>query len=73
MNTCKGNRLLVACSSVSDKNTLIVAGVGKREDIFDPCTPNTHCVTQMKNGTGFYYAKDQAWGFEGRPKVSSYR
>jgi hypothetical protein len=70
--TCKGKRLLVACRSTTDKNTLVVGGVGKREDIFRPCAPNSHCTTTMNNGTGFYYVQDYAWGFEGRPKVRAY-
>jgi hypothetical protein len=68
-NTCKGKRLLVACRSVNDKKTLIVAGVGKREDIFHSCTPNSYCTVEIKNGTGFYYVRDRAWGFQGRPQV----
>jgi hypothetical protein len=71
-NTCKGKRLLVACRSTNDKNTLIVGGVGKRENIFRPCTSYSHCTTEMENGTGFYYVQDQAWGFEGRPQVRIY-
>ncbi|CAF1290444.1 unnamed protein product [Adineta ricciae] len=62
---CKGRRLLVACRSTNDTRTLILAGVGKREDIFFPCSPNSYCSIQKKNGTGFYYAQDHAWGFEG--------
>ncbi|CAF1081981.1 unnamed protein product [Adineta ricciae] len=62
---CKGRRLLVACRSTNDTRTLILAGVGKREDIFFPCSPNSHCRVEKKNGTGFYYAQDHAWGFEG--------
>jgi hypothetical protein len=69
INTCKGKRLLVACRSTAEENTLTVAGVGKREDIFYTCRPNSHCVTVLKNGTGFYYVQDHAWGFGGRPKV----
>jgi hypothetical protein len=68
-NICKGKRLLVACRSVNDKKTLIVAGVGKREDIFHSCEPNRYCATEIKNGTGFYYVEDHAWGFQGRPEV----
>ncbi|CAF1524473.1 unnamed protein product [Adineta steineri] len=67
-NTCKGNRLLVACRSTTDEKTLVVAGVGKREDLLHPCSSNTYCAAEMKNSIGFYYAKNQAWGFEGRPK-----
>ncbi len=68
-DTCKGERLLVACSNASDKENLIVAGIGKREDIFRSCSPNSYCTTEMKNGTGFYYVQNQVWGFQGRPKV----
>jgi hypothetical protein len=71
-NTCKGKRLLVACRSDSDKKTLIVAGVGKREDIFRTCTPNSYCTPETKNGTGFYYVQDHAWGFQGRSQVRVY-
>ncbi len=66
---CNGERLLVACRSVSDRTTLIVAGIGKREDILRSCLPNSYCTPEMKNGTGFYYVQNQVWGFQGRPKV----
>ncbi|CAF4146469.1 unnamed protein product [Rotaria sordida] len=36
-NTCKGKQLLIGCRSVNDKETLTVAGVGERENIFNPC------------------------------------
>jgi hypothetical protein len=68
-NRCKGKRLLVACRSIADKKTLTVAGVGERENLFCKCTSNTYCSTTMKNNTGFYYVQNQAWGFQGRPKV----
>jgi len=68
-NLCRSRRLLVACHPVNNNENLTLAGVGKWQDVFRQCTPNTQCVTEMKNGTGFYYAADQAWGFEGRPKV----
>lgn len=68
-NRCKGKRILVACRPVADRKILTVAGVGKREDLFRVCTPNSYCSTVMKNNTGFYYVQNQAWGFEGRPKV----
>lgn len=72
-NTCKGKRLLVACRTVNDKSTLIVAGVGKREDIFYRCQPNSHCTPKVNNGTGFYYVENQAWGFQGSsPQVRVY-
>ncbi|CAF1197726.1 unnamed protein product [Rotaria sp. Silwood1] len=67
-DTCKGKRLLVACRSVNNKKTLTVAGVGERESIFHPCPSNGHCITNKKNGIGFYYVADLVWGFEGRPK-----
>ena len=68
-NRCKGKRLLVACRTIADRKTLSVAGVGKREDLFRICTPNSYCTTVLNNNTGFYYAENQAWGFEGRPQV----
>ncbi len=46
-----------------------MAGVGERENLFRTCTPNSYCSTTMKNNTGFYYVQNQAWGFQGRPKV----
>ncbi|CAF1303585.1 unnamed protein product [Adineta steineri] len=64
----RGDRLLVACRSTTDEKTLVVAGVGKREDLLHPCSSNTYCAAEMKNNIGFYYAKNQAWGFEGRSK-----
>jgi hypothetical protein len=70
--TCNGKRILVACRSVNDSKTLIVAGVGKREDIFRTCPPNSYCTSEIKNGTGFYYVQDHAWGFQGRPQVRIY-
>ncbi|CAF1068899.1 unnamed protein product [Adineta steineri] len=66
-NTCKGNRLLVACRSTTDEKRLIVAGVGKRDDLFYTCSLN-HCRAEFKNNIRFYHAKRQAWGFVGRPK-----
>jgi len=69
MMTCKSRRLLVACHPAGNKEALTLAGIGKWQDILRQCSSNTHCVTEMKNGTSFYYVKDQAWGFEGRPKV----
>ena len=65
--TCKGHRLLVACRIVADRNTLIVAGIGQREKLFHPCSPNSHCSITAGNETGFYYAENHAWGFQGRP------
>lgn len=68
-NRCQGKRLLVGCRSVLDRRTLTVAGVGKREDLFQACSQNNYCSTRMYGNTGFYYAQDQAWGFYGRPQV----
>ena len=68
-NRCKGKRLLVACRSAVDRKTLTVAGVGRREDLFQACSQNSYCSTMMYGNTGFYYAQNQAWGFYGRPQV----
>lgn len=67
--TCTGKRLLVACRTVMDRKTLIVAGVGKRDRIFEKCNPNSYCSPKMYNGTGFYYSESSAWGFQGQPEV----
>ncbi|CAF1167915.1 unnamed protein product [Rotaria sordida] len=67
-NTCKGKRLLIGCRSVNDKETLTVAGVGERENIFNPCSVNGQCTIDKKNNIGFYYVADYVWGFEARPK-----
>lgn len=69
INNCKGERLLVACRTVRDKNTLVVAGIVKHEDIFYKCQLNNDCKPLMKNGTGFYYVENYAWGFQGQPHV----
>lgn len=59
----------MACRSVADKKTLTVAGIGKRDDLFQACTANSYCSITMKNNTGFYYVQNQSWGFQGRPIV----
>lgn len=68
--TCTGRRLLVACRSTQNKAALVVAGVGRREDLFFACAPNHYCRVPRKNEIGFYYAQGQAWGFEGFSAVS---
>lgn len=70
--TCSGKRLLVACRSLNDRNILTVAGVGQREQIFRPCSPNSYCTVQKQNDIGFYYVADNVWGFEGQQKVGIY-
>ena len=41
---CNGSRLLVACRSVQDKDTLTLAGIGQFEDVLHPCLPK-RCQT----------------------------
>ncbi|CAF1411509.1 unnamed protein product [Rotaria sp. Silwood1] len=62
----KSRKILVACRPVGNHKTLTLTGVGKWQDLFRPCSSNTYCQYEMKNDIAFYYALDQAWGFEGR-------
>jgi hypothetical protein len=69
MTTCKSRRFLVACHPADNKETLTLAAVARLEDILQQCSSINDCRNELKNGAKFYYVKDQAWGFEGRPKV----
>jgi hypothetical protein len=73
MLKCLSRRILVACRPVNSTDTFTLAGVGKWLDMLQACAQNTHCVTKIQNGTGFYFMDQQAWGFEGRPKVRTVR
>ncbi|CAF3673051.1 unnamed protein product [Rotaria sp. Silwood1] len=66
LQACRSRKILVACRPVGNHKTLTLAGVGKWQDLFRPCSSNTYCQYEMKNDIAFYYALDQAWGFEGR-------
>ncbi|CAF3581241.1 unnamed protein product [Adineta steineri] len=67
---CKSTRFLVACTPTDNKATLTLAGVGYSKTILRECSQKNYCATEIKNGTGFYYVDDQAWGFEGRTEDS---
>jgi hypothetical protein len=69
MMACKSRRLLVACHPADNRENLTLAGVGKWQDILRQCSSVGNCRNQMTDGPSFYYAKDQAWGFEGFSNV----
>jgi hypothetical protein len=73
MMNCRSKRVLVACHSANNDQNLVLAGVGKWQDIFRECSSINNCPADLKNGISFYYVNSQAWGFEGRPKVRNER
>lgn len=76
---CNGTRFLLSCRSIDEPKTLKLAAVGRREEMFNQCSPKPctssprkpnrvcpdrfQCLTEAKRGVGWFFVENQAIGF----------